>query len=669
MAKQIPGDRLKQIGDELLVPGVDVDNVLRCVERIDAGGKKLSLGEKKYRFFPARPIDGDLPFVLCEGSATALSVSEIAPAGYNVLGCFGAGNMKNVLQALREKYPGATFYTATDGDSSGEKAAASCEAQGAKRIPFPSGEKDGADWNDLVIRYGAAGARRMFEGALPKERNRDFDFLDADYLEPRPPQWIVRNFIEKDVLGSFFGASESGKSFLAIDLSLCVASGAPFAGCSVVQEGLVCYIAGEGASGIKNRLAAWCKSRDIPRKGLPFVLSNQSADILDDASVRKIIDRAEAAAERHGVQPVLFVIDTLSRNFGAGDENSSQDMKVFIDGMDALRLHFPGSAVLCVHHSGHADRGRARGSTVFRAAMDSEYMIERDGQTVIVKHTKGKDAPRREDIFFEFEDVPLGETEDGEPFGSAVLRPTDEAPQKENSLPKQQQIALQAFREAVEDFGQVDRLGRFKGVQVSDWKDVFCDSREGAKGTKVKAFDRASEALVERRYVKIEGDWATFAGSMAEFFSNEAAKKIISREDESQKSGDDIQSDILDMSKTNTECLTLDRHRQGLIKPLSVQMSVQDCPSENQNQNQSKNPRNRTPKQKILDNLRQKAPGCIVSVASVTCASVNNRSLVERTLFDLAAAGDLEYVDDGESGRNPTYRIPPLGEEDFEAGA
>lgn len=550
MDKQIPGDRLKQIGDELLVPGVDVDNVLRCIERIQPDGEKKSLGKKGDRFFPARPIDGGLPFILTEGSATALSVSEIAPEAYNVLGCFGAGNMLAVLDAIREKYPDATFLTATDGDAAGMKASASCESQGAKRIPFPSGEPDGSDWNDIVIKYGAAGARRLFDGALPKERNRDFDFLDADYLEPRPPQWIVKNFLERDVLGSFFGASESGKSFLAIDLSLCVASGAPFAGCSVATEGLVCYVAGEGTSGVRNRLAAWCKSRDIPRKGLPFVLSNQSADMLDAESVRKIIDRAEAAAERHGVQPVLFVIDTLSRNFGAGDENSSQDMKVFIDGMDALRLHFPGSAVLCVHHSGHADRGRARGSTVFRAAMDSEYMIERDGQTVIVKHTKGKDAPRREDIFFEFEDVPLGETEDGEPFGSAVLRPTDEAPQKAKSLPKQPQLALDAFREAVEDFGQTDRLGRFKGVRLSDWLEVFCDSRDGARDTKKKAFDRAVDVLLEKKHVAVNGDMATFAGITAELFATEAAKKINSRKEEVQKSADLVQPDISDMSRT-----------------------------------------------------------------------------------------------------------------------
>ncbi len=257
-------------------------------------------------------------------------------------------------------------------------------------------------------------------------------------------------------------------------------------------------------------------ARGIPRRGIPFVLSNQSADMLDTESVQTIIEEAEAAAERHGAQPVLFVLDTLSRNFGAGDENSSQDMKSFIDALDTIRLSFPGCTVLTVHHSGHADKSRARGSTVFRAAMDTEYLVEKDGITIKLSNSKMKDAARQPDVFFEMEDVILGEEADGTPFGSAVLRKLDEAPQQMKKLTEIQQIALQAFRDAVDDFGQVDRLGRFQGVRVSDWQDVFCSMRDGKQDTKRRSFERASEALEERHYVKMENGHvadASFEGS------------------------------------------------------------------------------------------------------------------------------------------------------------
>ena len=45
--------------------------------------------------------------------------------------------------------------------------------------------------------------------------------------------------------------------------------------------------------------------------------------------------------------PCLFVVDTLARSFGGGDENSATDMGVFVRNCDiparAVRLHGHGS--------------------------------------------------------------------------------------------------------------------------------------------------------------------------------------------------------------------------------------------------------------------------------------------------------------------------------------
>ena len=574
----------KMSGDFLLVPAYDSDGSLIGLEQVTGDGKKYALGSKGFHILDE--LNPDAPLILAEGFATAASIKALS--GANAACCFGAAQFESSVRDLRKVFPGEIVVAPDAGTD--------VRIPGVAVVELPSGSEKNDDWNDMHAELGIEDARAFFntawdnrvaiedvvaeaEDVRTEVPSRKFHFIDIDDLDVRPPQWLVKGFLEKDLLGSFFGASESGKSFIAVDLALSVASEAPFAGHSVVSPGLVCYIAGEGASGIKNRIGAWCMARGIPRRGIPFVLSSQSADMLDAESVQTIIEEAAAAAERHGVQLVLLILDTLSRNFGAGDENSSQDMKSFIDALDTIRLSFPGCSVLTVHHSGHADKSRARGSTVFRAAMDAEYLVEKDGLTIKLSNSKQKDAARQPDVFFEMEYVILGEEADGTPFGSAVLRKLDEAPQQMKKLTEIQQIALQAFRDAVDDFGQVDRLGRFQGVRVSDWQDVFCSMRDGRQDTKRRAFERASEALEERHYVKMENGMATFAGATAGVEATDAAKRILSRKEcEDDSDADSDTRTIPDKTDLSGTCPklskpglydNLDRHGQGYEIPLS----------------------------------------------------------------------------------------------------
>jgi len=599
--KGLPFDDLRVTpGGWLCVPQFSIETgELVGIERIAPHEKrnkdditKRQYGKRLGGVYTIGDTDDAKTIFVSEGLATGHALHRIT--GEPVIVAFSSGEFPKRAPALMKRWPDTEIVLCPDCDDAGISSAE--KAVGASVLRIPDAMPKGTDWDDVLRDKGLDAAREMLcaawdsrkecegvvseaEEAAKEVPSRRFHFIDIDDLDVRPPQWLVKGFLEKDLLGSFFGASESGKSFIAVDLALSVASEAPFAGHSVVSPWLVCYIAGEGASGIKNRIGAWCMARGIPRRGIPFVLSNQSADMLDAESVKAIIEETEAAAERHGVQPVLFVLDTLSRNFGAGDENSSQDMKSFIDALDTIRLSFPGCTVLTVHHSGHADKSRARGSTVFRAAMDTEYLVEKDGITIKLSNSKMKDAARQPDVFFEMEDVILGEEADGTPFGSAVLRKLDEAPQQMKKLTEIQQIALQAFRDAVDDFGQVDRLGRFQGVRVSDWQDVFCSMRDGKQDTKRRSFERASEALEERHYVKMENGMATFAGATAGVEATDAAERILSRKEcEEESDADSDTRTISDKTDLSGTCPKLskpglydnpDRHGQGYVIPLS----------------------------------------------------------------------------------------------------
>jgi hypothetical protein len=101
--------------------------------------------------------------------------------------------------------------------------------------------------------------------------------------------------------------------------------------------------------------------------------------------LRMLID---SLAEQYG-QPVAVHVDTIARNFGMGDENSTRDMNTVIHNMDVA---FSGFCRGGTHHTGHGDKSRARGSIALPAAVDVEYKITyQQDDSVTVECTKMKD--------------------------------------------------------------------------------------------------------------------------------------------------------------------------------------------------------------------------------------------------------------------------------------
>ena len=219
-------------------------------------------------------------------------------------------------------------------------------------------------------------------------------FIDINDVELREPQWLIENYIEKNTLNCFFGEPGAGKSFLSIDIALSIANGTQWNGCNVTA-GPVLVIAGEGHNGLKKRVCAWEKVREVKTQRGAIFFSQMPAQLSDTKAAEWVGLQIKAVAESVGIEPVMVLNDTLARNMGA-DENSSKDMNDFILNVDKyIRVPYQ-SAVLIVHHTGHADKTRARGSMALKGALDSEYRIEKSTEdvnknAVIFTCTKMKD--------------------------------------------------------------------------------------------------------------------------------------------------------------------------------------------------------------------------------------------------------------------------------------
>ncbi|MEH6585698.1 MAG: helicase RepA family protein [Halioglobus sp.] len=229
-----------------------------------------------------------------------------------------------------------------------------------------------------------------------------------------PVDWIIKGIQASDSLAMTYGPAGGGKTFNTIDKGLCVATGIDFHG-RKVKQGAVIYVCGEGRFGIAKRIRAWRKFHAIPDdQHIPFGVSSRSVPLLDDMALTELLESLRKFPET----PVLIIIDTLNRNFGDGDENSTKDMSAFVDALDHLRVE-TGACVEVVHHTGKSEAQAARGNSALRAALDTEIAIKLKAGGFRIECTKQKEAEQFEDVSFKFKKIELG-VFDGEAIESLV---------------------------------------------------------------------------------------------------------------------------------------------------------------------------------------------------------------------------------------------------------
>ncbi len=193
---------------------------------------------------------------------------------------------------------------------------------------------------------------------------------------------LVDGWLWQDTVARMVGRSRSFKSFVAVDIACRVASGLEWFG-HPVNARPVLYLAAEGGGGIRKRVRAWEGHHGLPPLEHLHVLP-RAVQVLDAEWAALVRACADLSAG-------LVVLDTQARITVGAEENSATDMGQLVEQAERLR-EATGACVLLIHHTGH-EGGRARGSTAVYAALQTELMVERDGDAdyVSVKATKQKD--------------------------------------------------------------------------------------------------------------------------------------------------------------------------------------------------------------------------------------------------------------------------------------
>ena len=248
-----------------------------------------------------------------------------------------------------------------------------------------------------------------------------------DLTQREPMEWLIKGVLPKAQLGILFGASGSGKTFVALDIAFAIARGIEWRG-RRSQQGLVVTIAAEGGSGLGKRGEAYARYHDFDLRGARDMQVITAAPNFLDAD-----DISEVIAEIKNIgSPAVIVVDTLAQVSPGANENTSEDMGRVLANLRLLH-EATGAMILVVHHAGKDLSKGSRGWSGLKAAADVQIEVIRydggDREIIIEKMKDGEDGLR---WGFKLEIIELGVDTDGDLITSCVAIEAEVSAQKQD---------------------------------------------------------------------------------------------------------------------------------------------------------------------------------------------------------------------------------------------
>lgn len=459
----------------LVVPLYNPNGTLSSLQYIDREGGKLyhAGGQTGGCSWMVGTMDEVGVLYVAEGFATAATIHQVT--GRPCLVAYSASNLVPVTGTARDKYgPTQEIVIVADNDASntGQKYADQASAKFGARTIMPPFQGDAND-------YVSAGGDLSVLLIPPVS-----DWLipaDEFCTKPAPIKWMVKNWIQEDALIMIHGPSGGGKTFVALDWCLHIASDLANWNGHRVKNGTVVYLAGEGHHGLRSRISAWKQHHGV--NSVKMWLSRAGCDLNTPEGYMRVVEAIRALPE----VPSVIVVDTLHR-FLSGDENSAQDAKTMIDACAALMREF-GCSIILVHHTGVSDEAqhRARGSSAWKGALEIEISVvpaKGDGPIQIVQR-KSKDAEEAKPVYAVLELVQINGwfDEDGEQVSSAVICQTEAPPETRKEAKHKSNFKIfdgawhKAGREVRDDMPYLSRSALIDYIMEKG----FAETEAGAK--------------------------------------------------------------------------------------------------------------------------------------------------------------------------------------------
>jgi uncharacterized membrane protein len=278
--------------------------------------------------------------------------------------------------------------------------------QAAVEVEFPEEKQDSSPGPGKAAAMPVKGETPAAE---EQSITRTLPYIQASDLPGwEAPRELIEGMLIEGGMTVIYGDSNTGKSFLTLDMAAHVSLGRNWFG-RRVKQGAVVYLAAESPRSIIDRSRALADKIGQPLDNL--FITNCPIDLHDkNGDVLAVVNTIDAIEKRYGVKVCMVVADTLARVMGAGDENATKDMGVLVQHVDAIRAAI-GVQFVLIHHTGKDASKGARGSSALRAATDTEIEVSDPGNDgpKEFKVTKQRDLEGKGEVYgFTLSSVKLG---------------------------------------------------------------------------------------------------------------------------------------------------------------------------------------------------------------------------------------------------------------------
>lgn len=241
--------------------------------------------------------------------------------------------------------------------------------------------RDHPDATWFEKRDAEVAARAATDAERKREKLDAAHVVGYSVLKLPKPEPLVPGLLDTNSLAVLYGASGSGKSFIALDIALRVATGEPWQS-KHIHAASVLYVAAEGVGGLGDRVDAWSSQYKLtpPLDDMHFVTI--PVNLFDEGWTDALVSLVRLGDFK------LVVIDTLARSMDGGDENSARDVAIVVSAAERIR-DASRACVLLVHHTGY-DATHARGSTALRASLDTELEVKGSDRSITLTAKKQK---------------------------------------------------------------------------------------------------------------------------------------------------------------------------------------------------------------------------------------------------------------------------------------
>jgi hypothetical protein len=345
-----------------------------------------------------------------------------------------------------------------------------------------------------------------------------------------PVRWCVKGVIPETGIGILSGQWGTFKTTIALDLSISVMTGTPFADrYRIKRQGAVAYIALEGAGMIGTRLATLAKARGFDEP-LPFIWCDTSPALTSPNAANEIVAGLQSGIEQLSAKPLSLIwIDTIATAAGynkSGDDNDAAATQKVMNTLASVARQ-TGAFVIGIDHFGKVIDTGTRGSSAKEGAVDTVLAAlgSRDLNGTITETRlalrKQRDGISGTELPYVAEVIETGRDEDGDPITAIALtwiEPTltkDGTP--EDRWPKSLRLfrrilasALTAAGQQIQGNANTVRAVRVDVVRLEFYRQHASDgNEEQRKEARRKAFYRALKDAQARHLIsccEIEGE-------------------------------------------------------------------------------------------------------------------------------------------------------------------